>query len=151
MNKMKILVFTIFLLLPQICLASLSCNLEIDKNEYEPGETIRGILTLENLNYTGSGAGILISYSIENEKIISEKTTTIYLEKERTKVLELGLPEDIQPGDYIFTIIINYPGDEYKLQKSFSIKGESSFISLELIFILFAGLLGTILIYKKYK
>ncbi len=151
MDKVKILVFAIFLLLPQICMASLSCNLEIDKNEYEPGETIMGILTIENLNYTGSGAGILISYSIENDKIISEKTTTIYLGKERTNVLKLDLPEDIQPGNYFFTVNINHPEEEYKIQNSFCIKSESSVSPLELIFVLFAVSLAVILIYKKYK
>ena len=114
-------------------------------------ETITGIIAIENLNYTGLGANILISYSIENDNLISERTTTIYLEKERTKILELELPEDIRPGDYFFITTLNYPGDEYKLQNSFSVKGESSPISHELIFILFAGLLAVILIYKKYK
>jgi len=151
MDKLKISVIIIYLLLPQIGLASISCNLEIDKNEYESEETITGILTIENLNYTGSGASILVTYSIKSDKVISEKTTTIYFEKERTKILELKLPEDIQPGDYFFAITVNYPGEEHKLQKSFSAKGKSSFISQNLIFILFAGLLAVILVYKKYK
>ena len=148
---MKILLFAIFLLLPQICMASLSCNLEIDKNKYKPGETIIGILTIENLNYTGSGAGMLISYSIENDNLISEKTTTIYLENERTNVLKLDLPEDIQPGDYFFTVNINYLGDRYKIQDSFCVKGNSSVISPESIFVLFTMLLAVIIFYKKYK
>ncbi len=91
----------------------------------------------------------MISYSIENDKIISEKTTTIYFENERTNVLKLDLPEDIQPGDYFFTVNINYLGVDIKFKILFALKAILQLYLLNQF--LFTMLLAVIILYKKYK
>jgi hypothetical protein len=143
-----ILITAIFLSFSQISVASLSCELDVSEEEYNPGETVKGVLNIRNLNYTGLETNVLVTYSIEKDKIIIEKTATIPLGEERTKILELNLPDDLDSGEYFFKVGVEYLEETFEAQDSFFVKGESSF-PFWIIFVLIFSI-GGILLYK-YK
>lgn len=148
----KILILCgVFLLFSQICAGSLSCEIDVFEKEYKPSETVKGILNIENLNYTGSETNVLVVYYIESPKdeIIKEKTATIPLGVGRTKSLELDLPADLDSGKYFFKVSVEYLGEHFESQDSFFVEGKKSFPFEILVLILILGI-GALLIYK-YK
>lgn len=97
--------------------------------EVLPGETVIGEISLINIEKIGL-VSVQVEYQLQDreENILSNSSETKAVENEITYIKELELPEDIEPGDYIFFIQVDYEGDIATAGYPFKVLGEEPFV-----------------------
>lgn len=124
-------IFAMFLLilLPSCSGLKLKGDLGTVEGSYRPGDTVKAVLFLENLEYTGKEANIVVTYSIESDGVIAnERTVTIPLGEQRKKILSLDIPEDLNSGTYDFKVFASYNEKEMDWSDEFDLKSDKKLL-----------------------
>jgi len=100
--------------------------LEVLTKKVLPGETVKSLLRILNVGGPRAKVDVYSSYSIRSleGELIDERSETIAVTEQKEKLLELKVPQDSEPGRYIFESYVEYTGRETLSTQTFEVMGE---------------------------
>jgi hypothetical protein len=100
--------------------------LEVLTKKVLPGETVKSLLRILNVGGPRAKVDVYSSYSIRSleGELIDERSETIAVTEQKEKLLELKVPQDSEPGRYIFESYVEYTGREALSTQTFEVMGE---------------------------
>ncbi|MFP4116767.1 MAG: hypothetical protein ACLFTY_02000, partial [Candidatus Aenigmatarchaeota archaeon] len=101
-------------------------SLSLTEHSVSPGESIGGVLRMENIGGRMAKVDVVNTYSVRDEdgEILTQKSETFAVEDRTEEELELMLPEDLEEGMYVFESFVTYTGREAIATDTFRVEIE---------------------------
>jgi hypothetical protein len=134
-KRAVLLALALVLLIPHVS-GHVTGSLEVFSKTLEPGEEAKALLKIQNLNFTDfNKVSVLVRYSVLDSggNAIKSESGTFPVSDSRDVVLKLTMPQDAQPGIYIFEAELTSQGNVSVYRDGFEIPGQGSPLSLYLV------------------
>ncbi|MBN2042950.1 MAG: hypothetical protein JW754_04045, partial [Candidatus Aenigmarchaeota archaeon] len=107
---------------------SFDVSIDMITHEADPGGSVKAMLRILNVGGPRAKVDVFITYSAKTLQgdMITERSETIAVVEQKEKELELFLPDDMEPGQYIFESFVTYTGREALSTSTFNVKGEKA-------------------------
>lgn len=99
--------------------------LELATKVVNAGESVKGNLKPINMGGPTAQVDVLINYAVKTMegKLVTERSKTVAVLKEKEEELSLLVPSDARPGMYTFEALMTYTGREAMSTDVFEVKG----------------------------
>jgi hypothetical protein len=107
--------------------------LEMLTEAVRPGEMVKALLRILNVGGPRAKVDVFVTYSAKTMqgKTIADRSETLAVVEQKEKSLELPLPENTEPGIYVFESFVTYTGREALSTGTFTVEAEPGKSPLE--------------------
>ncbi len=107
---------------------SFDVTMELLSKIIYPGEIVKALLRIVNVGGPRAKVDIFSNYAIKTleEDIVTEKSETFAVVEQKEKLIDLDIPEDIEPGTYTFETFVTYTGREALSSETFKVEKEQA-------------------------
>jgi parallel beta-helix repeat protein len=98
--------------------------LEMLTDTVEPGDPVKALLRIINVGGPRAKVDVFLNYAVKtvDGRMLVERSETIAVVEQKEQRLELTLPEEMEPGTYIFESYVTYTGREALSTDTFMVR-----------------------------